>query len=45
MAGRTGGDRVKMTNLKVLKIIADKNLMVVGGSVPGPKNSTLIIEK
>ena len=45
MAGRTGGDRVKMTNLQVMKIIPEKNLILVSGSVPGAKNSTVIIEK
>ena len=45
MAGRTGGDRVKSTNLQVMKIIPEKNLILVSGSVPGPKNSTVIIEK
>ena len=45
MAGRTGGDRVKMENLRVIKIIPENNLMMVKGSVPGPKGSYLIIEK
>lgn len=45
MAGRTGGDRVKMINLKVIKIIPEKNLLVVKGAVPGPKNSYIIIER
>jgi large subunit ribosomal protein L3 len=45
MAGRTGGDRVKMINLEVLRVIADKNLLVVKGSVPGPKGSFVIVEK
>jgi large subunit ribosomal protein L3 len=45
MAGRMGGDRVKVVNLKVLKIYADKNLLLVSGSVPGPKNSFIILEK
>jgi large subunit ribosomal protein L3 len=45
MAGRTGGDRVKLQNLRILKIIPEQNLLVVGGSVPGAKNSYLIIEK
>ncbi|MFY0653744.1 MAG: 50S ribosomal protein L3 [Cyclobacteriaceae bacterium] len=45
MGGRTGGDRVKATNLQVMKIIPEKNLILVSGSVPGPKNSTVIIEK
>jgi large subunit ribosomal protein L3 len=45
MAGRLGGDRNKVLNLKVMKIYADKNLILVSGSVPGPKNSTVILEK
>lgn len=44
MAGRTGGNRVKVQNLEVLKIYPDKNLLVVSGSVPGAKNSYVIIE-
>lgn len=45
MAGRTGGNRVKVQNLQVLKVYADKNLIVVSGSVPGAKNSYIILEK
>ncbi len=45
MAGRTGGDRVKVLNLRVLKIYAEQNLLVVSGSVPGSKNSYVILEK
>ncbi|MFN8845087.1 MAG: 50S ribosomal protein L3 [Chryseotalea sp.] len=45
LAGRMGGDRVKVTNLKVVKIMADQNLIVVSGSVPGAKNSTVILQK
>ena len=45
MAGQTGHDRVKVSNLQVLKIIPEKNLILVSGSVPGPKNSTVILEK
>ena len=45
MAGRTGGKRVKMINLEVLKIVADKNLLVVKGSVPGPNGSYVIVER
>ena len=45
MAGRMGGDQVTVANLEVLKVIKDKNLLVVKGSVPGPKNSLLTIEK
>jgi large subunit ribosomal protein L3 len=45
MAGRMGGKRAKVQNLMVLKVDAEKNLLVVKGSVPGAKNSTVIIEK
>lgn len=45
MAGRTGNDKVKMENLKVVKIYPDKNLLLVTGSVPGAKNSYVFIEK
>lgn len=45
MAGRTGGDRVKIENLRVIKVIPENNLLMVKGSVPGPKGSYLIIEK
>ena len=45
MAGRTGGDRIKVINLKVMKIVPEKNLIVVSGAIPGPKNSTVILEK
>ncbi len=45
MAGRMGGDRVKIQNLTVLRVIAEKNLIVVSGSVPGAKNSYVLIEK
>jgi len=45
MAGRTGGDRVKVSNLKVLRIINDKKLLVINGCIPGSKNSFVVIEK
>ena len=45
MAGRMGGNRVKIENLTVLRVVADKNLLVVSGSVPGAKNSYVLIEK
>ena len=45
MAGRMGGDNVTVQNLKVLKIVADKNLLVIKGCVPGCKNSYVIIQK
>jgi len=45
MAGRMGGVRVKVQNLTVTKIIADKNLILIKGAVPGKNGSYLIIEK
>ena len=45
MAGRTGNDRVKVMNLRVLKIYPEKNLVLVSGAVPGAKNSYVILEK
>jgi len=45
MAGQTGNKRVLMENLEVLKVLTDKNLIVVKGSVPGAKGSTVVIEK
>lgn len=45
MAGHMGSDRVKKTNLEVLKVIKDQNLLVVKGSVPGHNGSFLFIEK
>ncbi|MBC7890861.1 MAG: 50S ribosomal protein L3 [Sphingobacteriaceae bacterium] len=45
MAGRMGNDRVKVQNLRVLKVMTDQNLIVVSGSVPGAKNSFVILEK
>ncbi len=44
MAGRTGGKRITMQNLKILKVLPEKNLLLVKGSVPGAKGSYLIIE-
>jgi len=45
MAGRMGGDRVTVQNLLVLKVIPEYNLLLVKGSVPGAKNSIVIINK
>lgn len=45
MAGRMGNDRVKIINLRVLKIMPEQNIIVVSGSVPGAKNSTIILQK
>ena len=45
MAGRMGGEKVTVQNLRILKVVADKNLLVVKGCVPGHTNSYVIIEK
>ncbi len=45
MAGRTGNARVKVLNLRILKIIPENNIIIVKGSVPGPKGSYILIEK
>ena len=45
MAGRMGGETVKVQNLRVLKVVADKNLLVVKGCVPGHKNAYVTIQK
>merc|ERR1712124_142579 len=45
MAGRMGGEKVKVMNLRVLKVMPEKNLLLVKGCVPGHKNSYLIIQK
>ena len=45
MAGRTGNDRVKVRNLKVVKVLTDKNLILLKGAVPGHNGSYVIIEK
>ncbi len=45
MAGRTGGDRVTIKGLKVAKIFADQNLILLKGAIPGHKGAYIIIEK
>ena len=45
MAGRMGGEKVKVMNLRVLKVVPEKNLLVLKGCVPGHKDSYLTIEK
>jgi large subunit ribosomal protein L3 len=45
MGGRMGNETVKVRNLKVAKVIAEKNLLLVTGAIPGAKGSTVIIEK
>ena len=45
LGGRMGNARVKVMNLKVVRILPEQNLIVVSGAVPGPKNSTVILQK
>src|SRR5690606_21460640 len=45
MAGQTGNKRVTALSLQIIKVVPEKNLIVVKGSVPGAKGSTVIIEK
>jgi len=45
MAGHMGNEKVTVQNLKVMKVIPEKNLLIVKGSVPGHKNAYLIIKK
>ena len=45
MAGRTGNERVKVKNLKVLKVFAEQNLVLVKGAVPGHTGALVILEK
>ena len=45
MAGQTGNARVTQTNLKIVKVLTDKNLILVKGSIPGHKGSYVLIEK
>ena len=45
MAGQTGNTRVKILNLRVVKIVPENNLLILKGSVPGSNGSYLIIEK
>ncbi|HLV40841.1 MAG TPA: 50S ribosomal protein L3 [Brumimicrobium sp.] len=45
MAGRMGGDTVTVQNLIVLKVDEEKNLLIVKGAIPGPKNSYVIVRK
>lgn len=45
MAGQMGNKRVKETNLQVMKVFPEKNILVVKGAIPGAKNSYVIVEK
>lgn len=45
MAGQTGNKRIKVVNISIVKLIPEKNILIVKGSVPGPNGSLLIINK
>ena len=45
MAGRTGGNKVMSMDMKVVKLMAENNIIIVKGSVPGPKGGYVIITK
>lgn len=45
MAGRMGGKRVTYQNLKIMKILADRNVILIKGAIPGPNNSYVEITK
>ena len=45
MAGQMGNEKVTVQNLQVLKVIADHNLLLIKGSIPGSKGSIVLIEK
>jgi large subunit ribosomal protein L3 len=45
MAGQTGNKRVTAINLEVVKVLAERNIIVVKGSVPGAKGSIVLLEK
>ena len=44
LPGRTGGEQVKVLNLRIVKILPENNLLLVKGSIPGAKGSYLLIE-
>lgn len=45
MAGQMGNSKVKVLNLRVIKVVSEKNILVVKGCVPGHKNAYVIIRK
>ena len=45
MAGQMGNKKVKTLNLRVIKVVPEKNLLILKGCVPGPKNTYVIIQK
>jgi large subunit ribosomal protein L3 len=45
MGGQTGNHRVKSQNLQIVKVLTDKNIIVIKGSVPGHNGAFVVIEK
>jgi len=45
MAGRMGGDRVTVRNIKIVRVDAENNIVMVRGAIPGAKNGTVVIQK
>ena len=45
LGGRMGGERIKVQNMQVVKVLAEKNLLLVRGAVPGAKGSYVLVEK
>jgi large subunit ribosomal protein L3 len=45
MAGRMGGDRVKVKALRVVKVYPEQNYILISGSVPGHNGSIVLIQK
>ncbi|MCF8407816.1 MAG: 50S ribosomal protein L3 [Crocinitomicaceae bacterium] len=45
MAGQMGNKRVNQSNLEILKVLTDRNIIIVKGSIPGAKGSTVLIKK
>lgn len=45
MAGQTGDKRIKTQNLQIVKVLADKNLVLVKGAIPGYNGNFVIVEK
>ena len=45
MAGQTGNSKVKVLNLKVVKVMSEDNILIVMGSVPGHNNSYITVRK
>jgi large subunit ribosomal protein L3 len=43
LPGQMGGDRITTQNLKVVRVDTDKNLLLIQGAVPGPRNSYVMV--